>query len=84
MLRTPLAFLRFIAKAALNAAGFGVAVEGLPDMARDVWQRGGKDDTPCLEYEYASGAVSFPGRRGPYHPTRRRGPTGWKAMVCYE
>jgi serine/threonine protein kinase len=40
-MRTPLALLRFLAKASLNAVGFGVAgdlaVEVLPDVARDVW-----------------------------------------------
>jgi hypothetical protein len=40
-MRTPLAMLRFVAKAVLNAFGGGVAgdfvVEVLPDVARDVW-----------------------------------------------
>ncbi len=46
-MRSPLALLRFFAKAALNAVGGGVAgdfvVEVLPDMARDVWNWWGKD-----------------------------------------
>jgi serine/threonine protein kinase len=41
-MRTPLSFLKFVAKAVLNAAGGGVAgdfaLEVLPDVARDVWQ----------------------------------------------
>jgi formylglycine-generating enzyme required for sulfatase activity len=49
-MRSPLAFLRFVAKAALNAVGFGVAgdfaVDVLPDMARDVWAWWGKDTPP--------------------------------------
>jgi formylglycine-generating enzyme required for sulfatase activity len=44
---TPFALMRFVAKAALNAVGFGVAgdlaVEVLPDVARDVWEWWGKD-----------------------------------------
>jgi serine/threonine protein kinase len=47
MMRSPLAFFRFIAKAGLNAVGGGVAgdfaVEFLPEMAKDVWQWWGKD-----------------------------------------
>jgi serine/threonine protein kinase len=47
MIRSPLAFLRFVAKAALNAVGGGVAgdfaVEVLPDVARDVWEWWGKN-----------------------------------------
>jgi eukaryotic-like serine/threonine-protein kinase len=42
----PLAFLKFAAKAALNAVGGGVAgdfvVEVLPEIARDLWQRWGR------------------------------------------
>jgi formylglycine-generating enzyme required for sulfatase activity len=49
-MRSPLAFMRFVAKAALNAVGFGVAgdlaVEVLPDVARDVWKWWGKDAPP--------------------------------------
>jgi serine/threonine protein kinase len=45
-MRTPLAFLRFVAKAGLNVVGFGVAgdfaVEVLPDLARDMWQWWGR------------------------------------------
>jgi serine/threonine protein kinase len=47
-MRTPWALLRFVAKAALNYVGFGVAgdfaVEVLPDIAMDVWKwwAGGK------------------------------------------
>jgi formylglycine-generating enzyme required for sulfatase activity len=43
---TPFALMRFVAKAALNVAGFGVAgelVEVLPDVARDVWEWWGKN-----------------------------------------
>jgi formylglycine-generating enzyme required for sulfatase activity len=44
---TPFALMKFVAKAALNVAGFGVAgdlaVEVLPDVARDVWDWWGKD-----------------------------------------
>jgi hypothetical protein len=40
-MRTPLAFLKFAAKAALNAVGGGVAgdfaVEVVPDLATDIW-----------------------------------------------
>ncbi len=46
---TPFALMRFVAKAALNAAGFGVAgelVEVLPDVARDVWDWWGKNKKP--------------------------------------
>jgi hypothetical protein len=50
-MRTPLAFLRFVAKAALNAVGFGVAgdfaVELLPEMVRDVWDWWGKGHAPA-------------------------------------
>src|SRR5262249_13201376 len=46
-MRSPLAFLRFVAKAALNAVGVGMAgelaVEVLPDVARDVWRWWAKD-----------------------------------------
>jgi formylglycine-generating enzyme required for sulfatase activity len=48
---TPFALMKFIAKAALNVAGFGVAgelaVEVLPDVARDVWDWWGKDRKPA-------------------------------------
>jgi hypothetical protein len=41
-MRSPLAFFRFLVKAALNQVGFGMAgdlvVEVLPDVARDVWK----------------------------------------------
>src|SRR5437016_4056528 len=44
---TPFALMKFVAKAALNVAGFGVggdlAVEVLPDVARDIWDWWGKD-----------------------------------------
>ncbi|MBI1917985.1 MAG: SUMF1/EgtB/PvdO family nonheme iron enzyme [Planctomycetes bacterium] len=47
---TPLAFLKFLAKAVLNAVGGGVAgdfaVEVLPEVARDVWRRGAKQGSP--------------------------------------
>src|SRR5438445_107999 len=47
---TPLAFLKFVAKAVLNAVGGGVAgdfaVEVLPEVARDVWRRGAKESSP--------------------------------------
>jgi formylglycine-generating enzyme required for sulfatase activity/serine/threonine protein kinase len=46
----PLAFLRFVAKATLNALSGGVAgdfaVEVLPDIARGVWKRCGKNQSP--------------------------------------
>jgi serine/threonine protein kinase len=46
-MRTPLAFFKFVARAALNAVGFGVAgdfaVEVLPDIAQDVWKCWGKE-----------------------------------------
>jgi parallel beta-helix repeat protein len=50
-MHTPLAFLRFVAKAALNAVGAGVAgdfaVEFLPELAGDVWKWwGGDNKTP--------------------------------------
>jgi serine/threonine protein kinase len=45
-MRTPVALLKFVAKAALNAVGGGVAgdfaVEVVPDLARDVWKWWGK------------------------------------------
>lgn len=45
-MRTPLAFFKFVAKAALNSVGFGVAgdlaIEVLPEVARDVWDWWGK------------------------------------------
>jgi formylglycine-generating enzyme required for sulfatase activity len=51
-MRAPLAFLKFVAKAALNYVGFGVAgdlaVEVLPDVARDVWEWWGKG-TPAVQ-----------------------------------
>ncbi len=57
-MRTPLAFLRFVAKSALNAVGGGVAgdfaVEFLPDMARDVWdwwRRGRKPEEMRAELQ---------------------------------
>jgi formylglycine-generating enzyme required for sulfatase activity/serine/threonine protein kinase len=49
-MQSPLAFLRFVAKAALNVVGFGVAgdfaVEVLPDVARDLWRWWGQDRPP--------------------------------------
>jgi hypothetical protein len=49
-MRAPAAFLRFVAKAALNAVGFGIAgdfaVEFLPELARDVWDWWGKGQPP--------------------------------------
>ncbi|HWG43562.1 MAG TPA: serine/threonine-protein kinase, partial [Gemmataceae bacterium] len=48
---TPYALMKFVAKAALNVAGFGVAgdlaVEVLPEVARDVWNWWGKDQKPA-------------------------------------
>jgi formylglycine-generating enzyme required for sulfatase activity len=48
---TPFALLKFVAKAALNVAGFGVAgelaVDVLPDVARDVWDWWGRDKKPA-------------------------------------
>jgi WD40 repeat protein len=45
--RTPIGLVKFVAKAAINAAGFGVAgdfaIDVLPEMARDVWAWWGKD-----------------------------------------
>jgi formylglycine-generating enzyme required for sulfatase activity len=45
--RTPAALVKFIARAAMNAAGFGIvgdfAIDVLPNMARDVWAWWGKD-----------------------------------------
>jgi eukaryotic-like serine/threonine-protein kinase len=45
-MRTPLAVLKFVARAALSAVGAGVvgdfALEVLPDVARDVWQWWGR------------------------------------------
>jgi formylglycine-generating enzyme required for sulfatase activity len=47
---TPFALMKFVAKAALNAVGFGMAgelaVDVLPEVARDVWQWWGKDKEP--------------------------------------
>jgi formylglycine-generating enzyme required for sulfatase activity len=44
---TPFALMKFVARAALNVAGFGVAgdlaVDVLPEVARDVWAWWGKD-----------------------------------------
>jgi formylglycine-generating enzyme required for sulfatase activity len=46
-MRSPLAFMRFVARAALNVAGFGVAgdlaVDVLPEVARDVYKWWAKD-----------------------------------------
>jgi formylglycine-generating enzyme required for sulfatase activity len=46
-MRSPLAFMRVVARAALNAVGGGVAgdlaVSLLPEVARDVWKWWGKD-----------------------------------------
>src|SRR5213080_3674048 len=46
-MQAPLSLLKFVAKAALNAVGFGVAgdfaMEVLPQMSRDVWGGWGKD-----------------------------------------
>src|SRR6185437_13098957 len=48
---TPYALMKFVAKAALNVAGFGVAgdlaVDVLPEVARDVWNWWGKDKKPA-------------------------------------
>ena len=48
---TPFALMKFVAKAALNAAGFGVAgelaVDVLPDVARDVWNWWAKEKKPA-------------------------------------
>src|SRR5947207_13745750 len=50
LMATPLAFLKFVAKAVLNAVGGGVAgdfvVEVLPEVARDVWRRGANESSP--------------------------------------
>ncbi|MGH7169289.1 MAG: serine/threonine-protein kinase, partial [Gemmataceae bacterium] len=47
---TPFALMKFVAKAALNVVGFGVAgdlaVEVLPDVARDVWEWWGQNKNP--------------------------------------
>src|SRR4051794_28386117 len=46
-MQTPLALLKFVAKAALNAVGFGVAgdfaMDVLPQMSRDIWGSWAKD-----------------------------------------
>jgi formylglycine-generating enzyme required for sulfatase activity len=48
---TPFALMKFVARAALNVAGFGVAgdiaVDVLPEVARDVWDWWGKDKKPA-------------------------------------
>src|SRR6266540_2830276 len=50
LMATPLAFLKFLAKAVLNAVGGGFAgdfaVEVLPEVARDVWRRGAREGSP--------------------------------------
>src|SRR6266550_4246429 len=50
LMATLLAFLKFVAKAVLNAIGGGgdgdFAVEVLPEVARDVWRRGPKEGSP--------------------------------------
>jgi parallel beta-helix repeat protein len=49
-MRTPLGFLRLVAKAALNAVGGGIAgdfvADVLPDMAADLWQWWGGSKQP--------------------------------------
>jgi formylglycine-generating enzyme required for sulfatase activity/serine/threonine protein kinase len=64
-MRTPLAFLRFLAKASLNAVSNGVAgdfaVEVLPDMARNVWKWWTKDrDKGQLQAEVQALAALSP------------------------
>src|SRR4051794_21434469 len=48
-MRSPLAFLKFVAKAALNQVAFGVGgdlvIEVLPEVVKDVWQWWGKGRT---------------------------------------
>jgi eukaryotic-like serine/threonine-protein kinase len=64
MMRSPLAFLRFVAKAVLNAIGFGVggdfAVEVLPEIAKDVWERWGKDRTEAQRRADVQALVQTP------------------------
>ncbi len=49
-MRSPLALMKVVARAALNAVGMGVAgdlaVSVLPEVARDVWKWWGKDRPP--------------------------------------
>src|SRR5437870_1227539 len=49
-MHSPMAFFKFVAKAALNYVGFGIAgdlaLEVLPSVARDVWEWWGKDKAP--------------------------------------
>jgi hypothetical protein len=60
-MRSPLAFLKFAARAALNAGGFGVAgdlvVDVLPDVARDLWSLWGQD-TPAEQLHQEVQAVA--------------------------
>jgi parallel beta-helix repeat protein len=50
-MHTPFAFLKFVARSALNLFGVGMvgelAVEVLPDLARDLWNNWGKGQEPA-------------------------------------
>src|SRR5262245_24231325 len=50
MLHTPMALLRFVARASLNAVGGGIlgdfAIDVIPDIARDVWKHWSAGKTP--------------------------------------
>jgi formylglycine-generating enzyme required for sulfatase activity len=63
-MRTPLALLRFVAKASLNALGGGVAgdfaVEVLPDLARDVWRWWGAGKPPEQLRDEAQAVAALP------------------------
>jgi tetratricopeptide (TPR) repeat protein len=60
----PLAFLKFVAKAALNAVGGGIAgqlaVEVLPEIARDVWRWWGKDRSEAQRRAEVQALVQAP------------------------
>jgi tetratricopeptide (TPR) repeat protein len=60
-----LALFRFVAKAALNAVGCGIpigdfAVEALPDIARDIWGRWGKDRKPAELRDEVQAVAALP------------------------
>jgi formylglycine-generating enzyme required for sulfatase activity len=63
-MRTPLALLRFVAKAGLNALGGGLAgefaVEVLPDLARDVWRWWGDGKAPEQLRDEAQAVAALP------------------------
>jgi formylglycine-generating enzyme required for sulfatase activity len=63
-MRSPLALMKVVARAALNAVGMGVAgdlaVDVLPEVAHDVWHWWGKDKSPKELREEVEAVAQLP------------------------